>query len=67
MPLISKVDPHLFLIVKLDPSKTMLEKGFTRDVINIGHCGTGGLGIIIRNANDFEKAKRLIERGYVEN
>ena len=67
MSLISRVDPHLFLTVRLDPSKVAIEKGFTRDVSNIGHWGTGDLEIIIRNAADLEKAKPLIERAYEAN
>ena len=67
MSLISRVDPHLFLTERLDPSKVAIEKGFTRDVSNIGHWGTGDLEIIIRNAADLEKAKPLIERAYEAN
>lgn len=67
MSLISKVDPHLFLIVRLNPDLITLEEGFTRDVRKIGHWGTGDLEIIIRNGADLEKAKPLIERAYEAN
>lgn len=40
----------------------MIEKGFTRDVRNIGHFGTGKLEITIKNLTDLEKAKTLIEK-----
>jgi predicted transport protein len=67
MSLISKVDPHVFLIIKLDPATVQLEEGFTRDVGNIGHWGTGDLELTLRTPADFEKAKGLIERAYQEN
>lgn len=67
MSLISKQDPHVFLTLKLDPATVDLEKGFTRDVSNIGHWGTGDLEVVLRKPSDFEKAKPLIERAYQEN
>ncbi|BBN89362.1 DUF5655 domain-containing protein [Azospira sp. I09] len=67
MSLISKQDPHVFLTLKLDPTTVELEKGFTRDVTNIGHWGTGDLEVVLRKPADFERAKSLIERSYQEN
>lgn len=67
MSLISKVDPHIFLTLKLDPATVSLEQGFSRDVSNIGHWGTGDVEITMRTAADLEKAKPLIERAYTEN
>lgn len=67
MSLISKQDPHVFLTLKLDPASVELEKGFTRDVSNIGHWGTGDLEVVLRKPTDLEKAKTLIERAYQEN
>ncbi|MBS0368067.1 MAG: DUF91 domain-containing protein [Proteobacteria bacterium] len=67
MSLISKQDPHLFLTLKLDPASVALEQGFSRDVTNIGHWGTGDLELALRTPADFEKAKALIERAYQEN
>jgi len=67
MSLISKQDPHVFLTLKLEPASVELEKGFTRDVSNIGHWGTGDLEVVLRKPSDFEKAKPLIERAYQEN
>ncbi len=46
------------------PDSITLEEGFTRDVRNIGHFGTGDLEIIIKSASDFEKAKPLLVRSY---
>lgn len=67
MTLISKEDPHVRLWLKLDPSTVTLEKGFTRDVTNVGHWGTGDLEIVLRTASDLDKAKSVIERAYQEN
>jgi predicted transport protein len=67
MSLISKQDPHVFLTLKLDPATVDLEKGFARDVSNIGHWGTGDLEIVLRSPADLSKAKALIERAYQEN
>lgn len=65
--LISKEDPHVRLWLKLDPTSVTLEKGFTRDVREVGHWGTGDLEVVLRVAADFNKAKNLIERAYQEN
>lgn len=67
MSLISKVDPRVFLTLKLDPATVDLEPGFSRDVSKIGHWGTGDLELNLRTAADFEKARPLIERAYQEN
>lgn len=67
LSLISKQDPHVFLTLKLDPVTVDLEKGFSRDVSNIGHWGTGDLEVVLRTPADFVKAKSLIERAYQEN
>jgi predicted transport protein len=50
--------------VKIDPTQVMLEKGFTRDVRNIGHFGTGDLEVVMRTMDDFEKAQPLFQRAY---
>jgi predicted transport protein len=67
MSLISKQDPRVFLTLKLDPKTVVLEQGFSRDVSNIGHWGTGDLEVVLRSSANFEKAKALIERAYQEN
>lgn len=55
---------HIKVFVKVDPDTVQLESGFTRDVRNIGHFGTGDLEIIITDAATFEKAKPIMERSY---
>lgn len=54
----------LHVYVKLNPDEVQLEEGFTRDVRNIGHFGTGDLEITIRNEEDLAKAEPLILRSY---
>ncbi|MEW8301493.1 MAG: DUF5655 domain-containing protein [Candidatus Thiodiazotropha sp.] len=50
--------------VKVDPESQTLEKGFTRDVRNIGHYGTGDLEIKIHSSDELEKAKPLFLKSY---
>ena len=49
---------------KLDPSSVSLEEGFTRNVSQIGHAGTGDLEIRIQTAADLERAQPLLMRSY---
>lgn len=58
-----KIYTHL----KLDPNTVELIDGFTEDVRNIGHYGTGDLRIEIKTNEDFERSKHLFERAYNEN
>lgn len=54
-----------YLISQLNnPDTIELEDGFTRDVRNIGHYGTGELRIVIKSISDFEKAKKYIDKAY---
>ena len=54
----------LLLWTRLEPSSVELEEGFTRDVTNIGHHGTGSLEMRIQNTSDLERAKPLLLRSY---
>lgn len=54
----------ILMFVKIDPSTVQLEPGFTRDVSNLGHFGTGDLEITLSKAEDLEKAMPLIELSY---
>ncbi len=58
-----KNDPKLLVYLKL-PGESANEDGFTRNVTNIGHWGTGNLEVIIRNQSDWLKAKDLILQSY---
>lgn len=55
---------HLKVFIKVDPDTVDLEPGFTRDVRNIGHFGTGDLEIIITNTATLDRAKPLLDRSY---
>lgn len=57
---------RVVLYLKLNPEEIDLEEGFSRNVKNVGHYGTGDLAITIKNANDFQKAKDVIVRAYNE-
>ena len=50
--------------VKVDPAEEVLEPGFTRDMRNIGHYGTGNLEITLRDSTDIEKAAPLLSKSY---
>ena len=54
----------ILVYVKVDPSTIDLQAGFTRDVRDIGHFGTGDLEITIQKDDDLERAKPLILRSY---
>ena len=47
--------------LKVNPETVQLEKGFTQDVRNIGHFGTGDLKLTMRTFEDFERAKPLLQ------
>lgn len=57
----------LLMWLPLDPDGVTLEDGFSRDVRGVGHHGTGDLELTIRNLDDLEKAKPLIQRSFEEN
>lgn len=54
----------LLVFLKLEPSIVALEDGFSRDVRNIGHYGTGDLELSLKSMEDFEKAQPLVRRAY---
>ncbi len=58
---------QLVIYISLDTKNMVYEEGFSRDVSTIGHHGTGNVEVCIKNKNDFEKAKPLLERAYNEN
>ena len=54
----------IMLYLRINPDEIDLESGFSRDVRNIGHWGTGELEITVKNVEDFEKAKEYINKAY---
>lgn len=55
---------NLLVFIKVDPNSITLEEGFTRNVENIGHFGTGNLEISIKSHETLEKAKSLLVKSY---
>jgi predicted transport protein len=55
---------RLLLHVSLNPDDVELLEGFTRDVRNVGHWGTGDLEVWVRNNFDLERAKPLIKQAF---
>ena len=50
--------------LKVDPHSVDLEEGFSRDVTNVGHFGTGDLQLTLKNMDDFAKAQPLLRKSY---
>lgn len=61
---VQRTKQRLLAYAHVDPKSVTHEKNFTRDVSKVGHYGTGALEIIVRNADDFEKAKPLLLKVY---
>lgn len=57
-------EKKLLVYVKVNPETEELVDGFTRDVRNIGHFGTGDLEITIRSQEDLKRAMELLEQSY---
>jgi predicted transport protein len=55
---------NLRVYAHIDPSTIDLEDGFTRDVSEIGHWGTGNVEICVTKMDDLRKAEPLILRSY---
>ncbi|MDP5184524.1 DUF5655 domain-containing protein [Blastococcus sp. BMG 814] len=54
----------LLVYVKVNPDEVALEEGFTRDVRELGHFGTGDLEITIGDAEALANAYELIAKSY---
>lgn len=50
--------------LKLNPDEIEIVEGFTRDVREIGHWGTGDTEVWLKDLADLERAKPLILRAY---
>jgi len=55
---------EIVIYVKLDPKTILISDGFSRDVSNIGHYGTGDLELRIKSDEDVRKAQELILLSY---
>jgi predicted transport protein len=54
----------LLVYLKVDPASADLERGFTRDVSQIGHFGTGNLEVTISARADLERAQPFLMASY---
>lgn len=55
---------HVLVYLNTDPQAVDLIPGFTRDVTNIGHHGTGPLEVRLRTERDLERAAPFFRLGY---
>lgn len=55
---------RLVVYLKVDPGTIALVPGFTRDVHEVGHWGTGDLEVVLRSVDDLEKSKPLLIKSY---
>ncbi|GAA0460876.1 DUF5655 domain-containing protein [Streptomyces stramineus] len=55
---------HVLVYLNTDPQEVDLVPGFTRDVTNIGHHGTGPLEVRLRTETDLERAVPFFHLGY---
>ncbi|MFG3296563.1 transporter [Streptomyces sp. NPDC048179] len=54
----------VLVYLKVDPKKVDLVPGFTRDVTDLGHHGTGDLEVQLRTERDVERAQELFRASY---
>lgn len=54
----------LLIYLKLCPDEIELQEGFSRDVRNIGHFGTGDLEFTVRTREELERVLPFIEMSY---
>ena len=50
--------------LNVDPAKLSLEDGFSRDVTDVGHWGTGDLELTLRTMEDLQRAMPLFLKAY---
>ena len=58
---------YILIHLRLNPDTVDLKPGKIEDVREKGHWGTGDLRLIIKNGEDFESVKSLLDRAYYEN
>jgi len=58
---------RLIITLKLDPNTVAFEEGFSRDVSQVGHWGTGDVELCLLGLADLRRAQALLERSYAEN
>jgi predicted transport protein len=54
----------LEVYMRIDPATIKLEQGFTRNVKDVGHWGTGDLRVRLKTAEDLQRAAPLLKQAY---
>ena len=54
----------ILLFLKLSPKEVEEEKGFIRDVSEVGHFGTGDVEVTLKSLDELERAKPLIQMAF---
>ncbi len=57
----------VILNLQLDPRKEKIEEGFSRNMTNTGHYGTGDYQIVVNDEKTFEKALPYLKKAYERN
>ncbi|KPC50188.1 DUF5655 domain-containing protein [Amantichitinum ursilacus] len=58
---------RLLVTLKLDPATVAFQEGFSRDISQVGHWGTGNVELCLLGPQDLQRAQALLERSYAEN
>lgn len=58
---------RLLVTLKLAPTTVAFEDGFSRDISQVGHWGTGDVELSVRGPADLQRAQALLQRSYAEN
>jgi predicted transport protein len=54
----------LLVYVKVDPATVQVEEGFSRDMRNVGHYGTGDLELRVSPDSQLQRALPLLASSY---
>ena len=55
---------RILIYANLDPKTIDMQGGFTRDMSNTGHFGTGHVEITLSSESDLDRAKPLLQKAY---
>ncbi|MEW2013878.1 MULTISPECIES: DUF5655 domain-containing protein [Microbacterium] len=55
---------NLLVYLKVNPDEVELEDGYSRDVRQVGHFGTGDLELRISTQRELDRAQRLLQTSY---
>jgi predicted transport protein len=55
---------HVLIYLRLDPKDVDLQPGFTKDMTDVGHLGTGNLEVRLTSVDQIDLAMALVRRSY---